>query len=37
MTEPGEFVSTNKPGHSGAENQHLFGRALLDYRFDRAG
>jgi hypothetical protein len=27
VTEFGEFVSGNKPGHSGAQYEHLFGRA----------
>src|SRR5262249_31690736 len=27
MSEFGEFVSSNKPGHSSAQNEHLFGRA----------
>jgi hypothetical protein len=27
-----EFMTGNKPGHSGAQNEHLSGRTSLNYR-----
>ena len=32
VTELSEFVSSNKPGQSGSEYEHLPGRAFQDFR-----